>query len=162
MSVENNINRPFEYYLLAESSQVGKNIKFSKFPELNVQIINIDKKHHDNMDHLSMILLVNGNVITVCDHDMEKNKVHTVNSNKFKYIFQGVKSAFEGPNESHLVMYLTKTPESAVVLTTVTQMPATYTPERSMFAPQEIPYERSMFAPQQTFMNPQQSFMNPY
>ncbi len=111
MSVENNINRPFEYYLLAESSQTGKNIKFAKFPELNIQVLTIDRNHHHNMEHLSMTLLVNGNVITVNDTDLEKNRVETIKNKGFVYIFQGIKPAFEGPNETHLVMYLTKVPE---------------------------------------------------
>lgn len=162
-----NINRTFEYRLLTNRCQIGETIRPQKFPELSMQILDIEHRkypHYDDIEHISMILLVNGYVIRVSDTDLEKDKVSTVKSNGFKYIFQGITPTIEGPNETHLIIHLTKVPEKVIETKTVITrelepiMPSLFMPEpldiREIISNSPRRYSMtSVVMPEETYMN---------
>ena len=126
---QNNIDRSFEYELHANPALISKNVKFKLLPELNIEILdyqnNLCPSHYSDAvcvweGDLSATFLVNGQVVTVNDHDRQKGKFDTIGVNGFKYMFQGTNSYVKNKSkdETYLIFTVTKVPEKEVVVKT--------------------------------------------
>jgi hypothetical protein len=114
------VNRTFEYELPAKNCESGKTFRLKNFPELECQYLFAENSLCESYYHcdvkcvskgtLSIALLVNGEVIKICDEDQRKQKVEVVHVRDCKYIFQGTGFIVNNKsrNDTSLVFTITK------------------------------------------------------